>query len=278
MAEIAARYADAEQKQLDGISIDYDDWHFNVRPSNTEPLLRLCLESLVSPRGHGAPPRRGARADPVVKRRLASPHREAGARPSKSHWSAPPQEGIHRLAIPTPFLVGRVNAYLIEDSPLTLIDSGPNSGKALDELEQALAARGHAVEDIELLVVSHQHIDHFGLASILARRSGAEVAALDKLAPYLARFGHEAELDDRFAEQMMLRHGIPAEVVTALRAVSASFRAWGAAVEVTRPLRDGERAAAARPHAAGAPPARAQPLGHGVPGRGSARSCSPPTT
>jgi phosphomannomutase len=46
--EIAARYADAEQKRLDGISIDYEDWHFNVRASNTEPLLRLCLESLVS--------------------------------------------------------------------------------------------------------------------------------------------------------------------------------------------------------------------------------------
>jgi len=46
--EIAERYADAERKRLDGISIDYEDWHFNVRPSNTEPLLRLCLESLVS--------------------------------------------------------------------------------------------------------------------------------------------------------------------------------------------------------------------------------------
>jgi glyoxylase-like metal-dependent hydrolase (beta-lactamase superfamily II) len=147
--------------------------------------------------------------------------------------------GIHRLAIPTPFQVGRVNAYLIEDSPLTLIDSGPNSAKALDELEQALAARGHAIEDIELLIVTHQHIDHFGLASILARRSGAEVAALDRLAPYLARFGEQAELDDLFAEQIMLRHGIPADVVAALRAVSASFRAWGSAVEITRPLKDG---------------------------------------
>jgi phosphomannomutase len=48
MEEIAARYADAEQSRLDGISIDYEDWHFNVRPSNTEPLLRLCLESLRS--------------------------------------------------------------------------------------------------------------------------------------------------------------------------------------------------------------------------------------
>ena len=46
--ELSARYADARQHQLDGISIDYYDWHFNVRPSNTEPLLRLCLESLRS--------------------------------------------------------------------------------------------------------------------------------------------------------------------------------------------------------------------------------------
>ncbi len=150
------------------------------------------------------------------------------------------EAGIHRLAVPTPFQVGRVNAYLIEDSPLTLVDSGPNSAKALDELEQALAAHGHAVEDIELLVITHQHMDHFGLASILARRSGAEVAALDRLAPYLASYGAQTDLDDRFAEGIMLRHGIPPEIVTALRAVSAGFRAWGAAVEVTRPLRDGE--------------------------------------
>jgi glyoxylase-like metal-dependent hydrolase (beta-lactamase superfamily II) len=151
------------------------------------------------------------------------------------------EAGIHRLAIPTPFAVGRVNAYLIEDSPLTLVDSGPNSAKALDELEQALAAHGRAIEDIELLVITHQHMDHFGLASILARRSGAEVAALDALAPFLARFSGEMELEDRFAERLMLRHGIPPEVVTALRAVSAGFRAWGAAVEVTRPLADGSR-------------------------------------
>ncbi|HWF55289.1 MAG TPA: phosphomannomutase/phosphoglucomutase [Solirubrobacteraceae bacterium] len=48
MEEIAVRYRDAEQRRLDGISIDYPDWHFNVRASNTEPLLRLCLESLIS--------------------------------------------------------------------------------------------------------------------------------------------------------------------------------------------------------------------------------------
>jgi len=48
MQEIAGRYSDGEISWLDGVSVDYPDWHFNVRPSNTEPLLRLNLESLVS--------------------------------------------------------------------------------------------------------------------------------------------------------------------------------------------------------------------------------------
>ena len=48
MNELASRYDDGKQYRLDGISVEYDDWHFNVRPSNTEPLLRLCLESLRS--------------------------------------------------------------------------------------------------------------------------------------------------------------------------------------------------------------------------------------
>ena len=85
--------------------------------------------------------------------------------------------GIHRLAVPTPFAVGRVNCYLIEDAPLTLVDTGPNSGKSLDELEQALATHGRTIEELELIVLTHQHMDHLGLLEILARRSGAEVAA-----------------------------------------------------------------------------------------------------
>jgi phosphomannomutase len=48
MQEIRSSYSDGELGELDGISVEYDDWHFNVRPSNTEPLLRLNLESLVS--------------------------------------------------------------------------------------------------------------------------------------------------------------------------------------------------------------------------------------
>jgi glyoxylase-like metal-dependent hydrolase (beta-lactamase superfamily II) len=151
--------------------------------------------------------------------------------------------GIHRLEIPTPFAVGRVNCYLIEDEPLTLVDTGPNSGKALDELTTQLAARGHSIDDLELVIVTHQHIDHLGLVEIVAEHSGAEVAAIGVAAERLANFDEDAEAEDRFAAELMVRNGIPEEVTVALRSVSRSFRAWGSHVAVTRPLDDGERIA-----------------------------------
>jgi glyoxylase-like metal-dependent hydrolase (beta-lactamase superfamily II) len=148
--------------------------------------------------------------------------------------------GIHRLSIPTPFAVGRVNCYLIEDDPLTLIDTGPNSGKSLDELERALERHGRRIEDLGLIVITHQHMDHVGLLEILARRSGADVAALDLLGPYLADFRLSATADDEFAQAVMRRHGIPADMAAVLGAVGAAFRAFGSGAQVTTLLRDGD--------------------------------------
>jgi glyoxylase-like metal-dependent hydrolase (beta-lactamase superfamily II) len=148
--------------------------------------------------------------------------------------------GIHRIALPTPFLVGRVNCYLIEDEPLTLIDTGPNSGKSLDDLERALAAHGRRIEDLELIVITHQHMDHLGLLEILARRSSAQVAALDVLGPYLESFSRSAAADDEFAQGIMRRHGVPGDLASVLGSLAAAFRAFGSSGRVTVPLRDGE--------------------------------------
>jgi glyoxylase-like metal-dependent hydrolase (beta-lactamase superfamily II) len=148
--------------------------------------------------------------------------------------------GIHRLAVPTPFAVGRVNVYLIEDEPLTLVDAGPNSGTSFDVLQRGLAELGHRLEDIELVILTHQHIDHLGLVSLVARHAGAEVAALDVAVPFVENYSIEAQADDDFAYDMMLRHGIPPDVASALRSVSRAFRAWGARAEVTRVLSDGD--------------------------------------
>ena len=65
------------------------------------------------------------------------------------------------------------------------------------------------------------------------------MCALAALAPWLARYSQVMEDDDAFAEAVMLRHGIPEDVVFALRAVTRSFRAWGGSCEVSAPLADG---------------------------------------
>jgi glyoxylase-like metal-dependent hydrolase (beta-lactamase superfamily II) len=159
---------------------------------------------------------------------------------SEDAFAPASEAGIHRLAIPTPFAVGRVNCYLIDDEPLTLVDAGPNSGRALDELQRALEVHGKAIEDLELVIVTHQHIDHIGLVEIVASRSGAEVAAIDAAVPFISDYSQRAAADDEFSGQIMLRHGISPDVVQALKSVSSAFRAWGAKVTVTRELHEGD--------------------------------------
>lgn len=167
----------------------------------------------------------------------SAPDREPTA---EDAFAAAADAGIHRMAIPTPFAVGRVNVYLIEDRPLTLIDAGPNSGKSLDTLARDLAGLGHRLEDIELIVITHQHLDHVGLVEIIAGRSGADVAAWHLLAPYLKDFSASAAADDVFAQAIMKRHGVPHDTWVALGSAVAAFRAFGSSANVTRPLHDGD--------------------------------------
>src|ERR1700678_541811 len=137
-------------------------------------------------------------------------------RSSKEALPAEPVEvlpGIYRLAVPTPFAVGSVNAYLLEGSPLTLIDGGPNLASGLLELERMVRVTGHELADLELLLLTHQHSDHEGLTGLLAQRCGGEVACLAVVADYVSAFQERRRADDRFAQALMLRHGIDSHVV-----------------------------------------------------------------
>jgi glyoxylase-like metal-dependent hydrolase (beta-lactamase superfamily II) len=86
-------------------------------------------------------------------------------------------------------------------------------------------------------------MDHLGLLEVLARRSGAEIAALHLLAPYIENFSRSANADDEFAQQIMRRHGVPRELLEALGSVGAAFRAFGSSGRVTLQLRDGDQLA-----------------------------------
>ena len=148
--------------------------------------------------------------------------------------------GVHRIAVPTPFAVGRINCYLLSGEPLTLVDTGPNSGTSLDHLERGLAELGVRVEDLELIVLTHQHMDHEGLLEILARRSGAQVAAFAPLVPWIADYRGSARGDDAYSQAIMHRHGLPDDINTLLGVLASGMHSFGSKGTVTLPLQDGD--------------------------------------
>jgi glyoxylase-like metal-dependent hydrolase (beta-lactamase superfamily II) len=117
-------------------------------------------------------------------------------------------------------------------------------------------ARIRLIGPVELLVITHQHIDHLCLAEMVVQRSGAEVAALGIATERVANFDEGAEAEDRFAVELMLPNGIAEEITAALRSVSGSFCGWGSHVTVTHPLEDGPLFPLRDPHSAGDPPSR----------------------
>jgi glyoxylase-like metal-dependent hydrolase (beta-lactamase superfamily II) len=148
--------------------------------------------------------------------------------------------GIRRLPLPTPFSVGRVNCYLIEDEPLTLVDPGPSSAVALEELEARLGGLGRRLDDVGLVLLTHQHHDHAGQAAAVRERSGATVAALEPLAELLGDYERAMAEDDAYQGELMRRHGVPEETWATLQEISRAFRRFGRRVAVDRPLAEGE--------------------------------------
>jgi glyoxylase-like metal-dependent hydrolase (beta-lactamase superfamily II) len=115
---------------------------------------------------------------------------------------------IDPVPIPLPH-VGSVNTWLLRGDPLTLIDTGPRSDQALDALEGGLRLRGLGIEDIELVIGTHHHHDHVGLAATIKRRSAARIAMIEAGADYAARYFDNVTRDRLFSRELMLTHGVP---------------------------------------------------------------------
>lgn len=148
-------------------------------------------------------------------------------------------DGIWRIVLPTPWPVGPVNAYLVDDEPLTLIDTGAWDVPTAAALQAGLRAAGHALTDLERIVISHQHLDHWGMATPLADRAGVTtIAAFAALDPWLSDYPFSLAREDHFADGLLERHGADPAVSSA--GVYRGDAEYGASVEVTEPLRDGD--------------------------------------
>src|SRR3954447_1423164 len=146
------------------------------------------------------------------------------------------------VPIPIPLAhVGSVTAWLLPGDPLTLVDTGPRDALALQALEAGLERHGVRVEDLELVLLTHHHVDHVGLAPAIARRSGARLAGLGALADYVQRHDLEVEEDRRFSHALMPHHGVPAHVISGDEPFWDFLRRSAEPFTVDTRLADGDR-------------------------------------
>jgi glyoxylase-like metal-dependent hydrolase (beta-lactamase superfamily II) len=117
-----------------------------------------------------------------------------------------------RIPLPLPH-IGSANAWLLRGDPLTLVDTGPCDDEAFAALEVGLRAAGVRVEDIELVLITHHHLDHSGLATSIASRSGGRIAAYERAAAYGREYDERNEADRRFSLALMRHHGVSHDVL-----------------------------------------------------------------
>lgn len=149
---------------------------------------------------------------------------------------------LHAIELPTPFAVGPINVYVADapGEPLTLIDTGPRTEKARLALEAGLERLGYALDDLERILVSHAHVDHFGLASDLVSLSGAKVLSHRWNKHTLGDYNADREQRVAFYGGLLRQAGVPEEVMTAVGRVTLGVRVFARPVSVKVSLDDGD--------------------------------------
>jgi glyoxylase-like metal-dependent hydrolase (beta-lactamase superfamily II) len=146
----------------------------------------------------------------------------------------------HRIAIPTPFPVGPVNAYLLGPSPVTLVDCGPRTDEAWEALRAGLQLAGRRVEQVERLVLTHPHHDHAGLARRVRGASGCRVYAHPADRPRLLGRPGEWDRISGFLVEACRRAGVPVEALRVLEEQFSGVQVYAEPLDEVLTLAEGE--------------------------------------
>lgn len=147
---------------------------------------------------------------------------------------------MKQINVPTPFDVGSVNCYLIDGGRLTLIDPGPATDTAYSAIATNLERWGHDIVDIERILITHPHMDHFGLANRLASASGASVYAHTDAQYRLERPDQYFDREQDLFRPFLLSMGLPEKFVDTVVGLPEPYLDFQEPVTVDRPLGDGD--------------------------------------
>ena len=150
------------------------------------------------------------------------------------------REDVITIPVPTPLPFGPVNAYLIKRDPLILVDAGVKTDDAHAALVSWLDAHGVAPADLEVILITHGHLDHMGLLERLLEESDATAYAH----PYVVERSRDPRTSEeetlRFARDVMRELGVPQDRIDACMVERESYRSYGELTFVGHNIEDGE--------------------------------------
>jgi glyoxylase-like metal-dependent hydrolase (beta-lactamase superfamily II) len=148
---------------------------------------------------------------------------------------------VHRIVVPTPLPLGSTNVYVIDDKPITLIDTGPDTDPTLLDLKAGLNEIDLGFNDIERILLTHGHVDHCGLVYELSKISNPEVLAHEKDRDIIEDFGNASS--ERFEEckGALESTGVPSQTLQVLREFMEFLESLTHKCDVTRALKEGDK-------------------------------------
>ncbi|MEB1809051.1 MAG: MBL fold metallo-hydrolase [Bacillaceae bacterium] len=132
------------------------------------------------------------------------------------------EQKLTTITLPTPFLVGPVNVYLIEgNEALTLVDTGPKTEEGWNVLTHELKSRGYVPSDIEQIIITHHHPDHVGLLDrfVNAKRTGHV-----KTVPWIEQDAVFLRKSIDFLSNFYKKHGMDEQVILEVHQLSSNYR------------------------------------------------------
>ena len=153
-----------------------------------------------------------------------------------------PMTIVHRIEIPTPFALKRVNCYYIEDTVPTLVDTGVNTDECFETVSSAIRRAGGTIEGVKRIILTHAHSDHLGLVARIVGISRSEVFVhVQDGHRVMEQSEEDSERREKDFLAFFIRAGVPQSVVEkSMRSLAQRFSRFYSYCSHPRMLEGGE--------------------------------------